>query len=524
MADRYGRILLRGGVVVTQRGRASAMLVDGGAVAWVGESASAPNDDARIVELDGRLVTPGFVDAHVHLAPTGFALVSADLTGCASRDEALQRLDAHAADRPTSAVVGHGWDETRWTDRRPPTRDEVDRIVGERPAYLSRVDSHSAVVSSALVARAPDIASAIGWTDDGRVERDAHHLARAAVDALRTPDERRAAVARALRRAASMGVTSVHELNAPHIAPYADFDLIGDLRASEDCPEVVCYWGAPIGPQGADPRLQGYAGDFTVDGAIGSRTAAMHEPYRDAPTTGHLYRDAAAVCDHVVACTRAGVQAGFHVIGDRAVSETVAGLRAASTVVGADALAAARHRVEHLEMPGDDDMKVLADLGVVASVQPAFDAAWGGDGELYEQRLGAERARPMNPFQRMLRAGITLAFGSDTPITPVDPWATVRAATCHHRPDERLTTAEAFEAHTRGGHRARRDDRSGALAPGLPATYAVWDVPDGLDETGLPVLRDGSRLPVCVETVVAGATVFALESAQSTSGSGEERP
>ena len=128
----------------------------------------------------------------------------------------------------------------------------------------------------------------------------------------------------------------------------------------------------------------------------------------------------------------------------------------------------------------------------------------------------------MNPFRRMQQAGITLAFGSDSPITPVDPWGAVLAATRHHRPDEQMTTAAAFEAHTLGGHRARGDDQAGALAPGMPATYAVWNVPGGLDDAGLPMLRDAQALPVCVETVVAGVTVFAPDAASSAVAFGEE--
>jgi predicted amidohydrolase YtcJ len=516
----HGRTLLLGGTVATPaHPRATAMLVVDGVVAWVGDDASAAarEDVDTVVDLGGRLVAPGFVDAHTHLASTGFALVSADLTGCRDRDEALDRLAAFASRHDGSVVCGHGWDETRWEDARWPAIDEVDRAVGGRPAYVARVDSHSALVSSALVAVAPEISAAPGWSDDGRVERDAHHAARAAVDRLRTDDDRREAIERALANAASVGITSVHELNAPHIAPATDFDLIDELRARGGIPDVVGYWGAPLDGATGGIRVNGRAGDFCVDGAIGSRTAALLAPYADADTSGHLYVDASQVRDHVVACTEADIQAGFHVIGDRALAEVTSGMRAAADVVGVDAMVAARHRLEHVEMPADDDIKALAELGVVASVQPAFDAEWGADGELYEQRLGTGRAAPMNPFGRMLHSGVTLAFGSDSPITPMDPWAAVRAAVSHHRDDERLTVAEAFEAHTRGGHRARRDDDGGVLAPGRPATYVVWDVTPPPGRSPLPDLRPDGPLPACVQTVVAGEEIYVAQNR-------EERP
>ena len=541
------RVLLRGGsVYAAEVPFATAMLTVEDEVAWIGDEdgAAAHADTAdAIVALDGRLVTPGFVDAHVHLAATGFALESLDLSGVGSRGEALDALAA-GADRSTGQVLlAFGWDETTWVEPRALTREEVDRAVGEQAAYVARVDSHSAVVSSGLLRHDPSITEREGWHGDGRVERDAHHAARQVTHRLQTPADRDRALSRALDAAASRGITSVHELNAPHIAPFSDFAAIAAITARSPAPEVVGYWGELLGgrgletdPDGDSPQpLAGFAGDLIVDGAIGSRTAALHEPYADADTSGHLYLTRDQVAEHVAFCTRRGLQAGFHVIGDRAMTETVAGLVAAEDMTGTDAMVAARHRLEHVEMPTPEQLAVLARLGVVASVQPAFDAAWGGAGRLYETRLGAERARPMNPFASMARAGVVLAFGSDSPVTPLDPWGAVRAATYHCEPSERLTPAAAFEAATRGGHRARGDDTAGVLTTGAAATYAVWDVdgplrlgtPDaGTAATGepaaaavLPDLHPDAVLPRCARTVVAGVAVYDASSLDGGSGS-----
>jgi predicted amidohydrolase YtcJ len=146
----------------------------------------------------------------------------------------------------------------------------------------------------------------------------------------------------------------------------------------------------------------------------------------------------------------------------------------------------------------------LADLGVVASVQPAFDALWGGDSGMYAERLGAQRASELNPFAAMAAAGVVLAFGSDSPVTPLDPWSTVRAAVRHHQPRQRLDVLAAFDAHTRGGWRAARRDDLGRLAVGAPATFVVWD----WREPGLPPLEDERPVPTCQRTVVRGQTVF----------------
>jgi predicted amidohydrolase YtcJ len=521
------------------------MFTVGGEVAWVGEdeAASTYADQAdAVVDLHGRLVTPGFVDAHAHLASTGFALQSVDLGGACSLTEALDLLAARVSAGPaaTRVVFAYGWDESTWPEQRAFTAAELDRAVDGRVAYVSRVDAHSAVVSTALLDHDPSIRTRDGWRGDGVVARDAHHAARTVTHDLWTAADREQALRTALSRAAAHGVTSVHELNAPHIAPFSDFALLRAIAAESPVPEVVGYWGELLGGDvdAAAEGLHGFAGDLCVDGAVGSRTACMHAAYADDETSGNLYLDQDQVAEHVVYCTERGLQAGFHVIGDRAMSETVAGLEKAADKLGADAVIAARHRLEHVEMPTPEHIATLARLGVVASVQPAFDAAWGATGELYERRLGLRRAAPMNPFGSMHRAGVVLAFGSDSPITPIDPWAGVRAAAYHHADDERMTVRAAFNAHTRGGHRARGDDEGGVLAPGTPASYAVWDLAGtGAELTvqtpderiaawstdaraGVPVLPDlhpDHPLPTCVQTVVAGVTVHATQETEELS-------
>ncbi len=525
MSTTSRRLLLRGGTIHSpSAASATALLAIDGQVAWVGDDGSAgtyADSPDLVVELEGRLVTPGFVDAHTHLAPTGFALESLDLSSCASGADGLSRLQRHAADRSQAVLFAYGWDETRWPEGRPFTGAELDGAVGDRVAYVSRVDSHSAVVSTGLLAHDPSIRTLDGWHGDGLVERDAHHAARSVMHGLWTPADRERALRTALAQAAGQGITSVHELNAPHIAPYSDFETLRRIARDSAVPAVVPYWGAFRGGGADDETLAGFAGDLCVDGAIGSHTACLHEPYADEETTGHLYLDREQVAEHLVYCTQRGVQAGFHVIGDRAMAEAVAGLEAAASRLGDGALRRSRHRLEHAEMPAPEHIATLARLSVVASVQPSFDAHWGGSDGLYERRLGRERARPMNPFASLHRAGVVLAFGSDSPITRLDPWGAVLAAVFHSNEAERLSVATAFDAHTRGGHRARGDDESGVLRPGAAATYAVWDLDEEVtsrrrhDSTGkrhtLPDLHPEVALPRCVQTVVDGMTIFTTD-------------
>lgn len=519
-----GTTLLLGGRVYTPAARnATAMAVVDGRIAWVGtddHGRARFADTAReILALDGALVTPAFVDTHVHATSTGLLLEGLDLTGCRSLAECLRAVTEYAATRKAAGrdggvLWGHGWDETRWPERRPPTRDELNAAVRGRPAYLSRIDVHSAVVSTPLAEAA---AGTDGYSPAGPVSRHAHHAVRRAAQATLTPAQRQAVQRTFLAHAAANGIGWVHECAGPDISSTDDIrDLLAPSVSGqgESGPVVTGYWGEPVGDADqarellASTGAAGLAGDLFCDGAIGSRTAALREPYTDVPnTSGHAYLDTDAIAAHVVACTEAGVQAGFHVIGDAATQAVVAGFAMAAERVGAAALAADGHRLEHLEMVDREQATALASWGVTASMQPGFDAAWGGPDGMYVSRLGAARAEPMNPFAMLAEVGVQLAFSSDTPVTPVGPWAAVRAAARHRTAGSAIPVAAAVAAHTNGGHHAgrRTEPGAGTLTPGRPASYAVWDGTGPLDADGLPDL-DG-ELPRCRRTAIAGRVI-----------------
>ncbi|MFE2099019.1 MULTISPECIES: amidohydrolase [unclassified Streptomyces] len=523
-ADPKTVLLRRGEVHSPADPFATAMVVERGQVAWVGSEGAADafaDGVDEVVDLDGALVTPAFTDAHVHTTATGLALTGLDLSDAPSLEAALALVRDFAAARPDDRVLlGHGWDAARWPGGRPPTRAELDTATGGRPLYLSRIDVHSAVVTSALLDLVPGPGRA-----DGPLTADDHHAVREAALAAITPAQRAEAQRTALAHAASLGIGSVHECGGPKISSEDDFTDLLALAAEVPGPRVIGYWAEQDVDRARALGAHGAAGDLFVDGALGSHTACVHQPYADAAHTGTAYLDADAVAAHVVACTETGLQAGFHAIGDAAVDAVVEGMRAAAEKVGLARVRAARHRVEHAEMLTPETVASFAELGLIASVQPAFDALWGGEGGMYAHRLGAERARTLNPFAALLRAGVPLAFGSDSPVTPLDPWGTVRAAAFHRTPEHRVSVRAAFTAHTRGGWRAIGRDDAGVLVPGAPADYAVWrtdelvvQAPDDRvarwstdprsGTPGLPDLTPGRDLPVCLRTVVDGRTVF----------------
>jgi len=550
--------LLRNGAIYTPADPfATAMVVEDGAVAWVGsEGAADAQAEAvdRVIDLDGALVTPAFVDAHIHATSAGLALTGLDLSGCASRLEALDRIAGYAAALPDDAVVlGTGWDETTWDraapgGQRTPTKAELDRAAGGRRAYLSRVDVHSALVSSALLDAAPEAREAAGYAEDGPLARDAHHVVRAAALGSVTALQRTAAQRAALRRAAELGIGAVHECGGPQIAGEDDFTGLLALAADPETlsPYVFGYWGELTDPVKAfELGGVGAGGDLFIDGAIGSHTACLREPYADAAESGlgaagrtgyagAAYLTTEQIGGFIISCVEADVQPGFHVIGDYGLDLLVAGLDLAHDLVGEKRLRAVHTRAEHAELPDHEHIKKFAHHGVIVSAQPGFDAAWGGTDGMYVQRLGPGRALGMNPFAAMTAAGVVLAFGSDAPVIPLGPWAAVRAAVFHQTPASRLTARAAFAAHTRGGWRALRPgapgvpgDETGVLTPGSPATYAVWQAGDlvvqapdqrvaawSTDERagvpGLPDLTPGLDLPTCLRTAVRGRVIHDL--------------
>lgn len=539
MSQPVRSILYRNGVIHSAADPfAEAILVDDGVVAWLGADDTAAGLAARadrVIDLDGALVTPGFVDAHVHVLESGLSTDSVDLTpagGVHSLADALTALHEGARRLAATDPSGHevllafGWDEQAWPEQRAFTRTELDDACEGRPVYAARIDVHSAVVSTSMAARAGiqhDPAwtgmglSGSGWSDapadTGLVTAELHHTVRDVAHAL-SPERRTRLYRETLAAWAAHGIVSVHEMSGPHLDTRAGLaelhamatqSVTAQAQADPDVPalpHLVAYRGELC--RTVDdarallaelPFLTGIGGDLNVDGSIGSRTAALRGPYSDLPVdpssgsfsgaltnadgtpwTGNLYLTADQIAHHLAAVQSSGVQGAFHVIGDRAMDEMVLGLQVAAQLTGESAVRAGHHRIEHGLFVDAATLAALLVQGVGLSVQPAFDTAFGGSKGVYASRLGAMRAGSLMPFADLAQAGVPLAFGSDTPVTPVDPWQGVRAATGHEDPDQRISAGAAFRAHTRGGWRLAGLDHTGAgqLRVGAPAHLAVW--------------------------------------------------
>ncbi len=359
---------------------------------------------------------------------------------------------------------------------------------------------------------------------------DAHHAVRRAARERLTAAQRGDARQAALDAAAALGIVAVHECAGPEIGGLDDWH---ELRTHRHGVEVIGYWGEAVGTVAqareliAATQARGLAGDLFVDGALGSRTAWLHEPYTDVPAdcpapTGNSYLDADAVAAHLSACTEAGITAGFHVIGDAAVAAVVDGAGDGGASGSASRRWPAAGTASSTSRWSPPSRPTGSAPGVSSPACSRTSTRCGAARTACTPSASASSVpRGLNPFALLASRGVPLAFGSDTPVTDMNPWATVRAATTHHTPGSAVSARAAFAAATRGAWRASgvRDGVTGTLVPGAPATYAVWEA-DGFDVSApadavqrwstdprsrVPVLpRLDGDLPRCRQTVHRG--------------------
>lgn len=499
-----GTLLVADRVLTLGRGRAEAraVLVRGSRVVWVGDDPDHAPPHQHRHHLDGAVIGPAFVDAHAHLTPLGLGRVTLDLSEVRSGAELLRAVATYAAQHTGRVIWGHGFDPYGFPDALP-TPEQLGEVTPGRGVYLSRVDGHASLVdhdtlSSAPLARANGVVRDHHGRPSGLLKREANHIVRRWAIGAMEPAELAEARRAAARYAASVGVGSVHEMAGPDLMGRADLDawVTGEWPI-----EIVPYWGDLDLSVAVELDLRQAGGDLFLDGSLGSHTAALCAPYADRPDhRGELELDDATLTDWYVEAAHLGLQVGVHAIGDAALRQAVRCMRAAEAALPdhlGDAMVRLRHRLEHAEVLPPDLLDDLVELGLVVSAQPTFEDLWGGEGGMYETRLGPERASRTNPFRALADRGIGLAFGSDANVAPMDPWATVHAAEQRRHPGAAVSRLEAVSMSTLGGRHAARQDRyAGVVRAGMRADLAAF--------AGDPFAADDPRGAACVLTVVQG--------------------
>lgn len=457
--------------------------------------------DARVESMAGRTLIPGLTDAHGHVMGLGMALREADLVGSASLDEALTRIAAFATAHPHKAwIVGNGWNQVIWKLGRFPTAAELDAVVADRPAWLERVDGHAGWANSVAL----KLAGVDRNTPDpvgGRIERDTDgkptgvlvDAAMALVSTKIPPSdeaESRAALQSALDLMASLGMTSVHDagIDASTWRLYRRFADEGRLSARIYA--MVRDTGEDFDVIAADGPLIGYGNDhLTVrsvkmwaDGALGSRGAALIEPYSDDPHNhGLLFRSPQELLAAIDKAFAKGFQVNIHAIGDAGVREVLDGYSMAYRAH--PEARALRNRVEHSQIAALEDIPRYRPLQLIASMQPTHATS---DMNMAEDRVGPQRILGGYAWRRFLDQGTRIAGGSDFPVELPNPFFGLHAAVTRQdqrnqppggwHADQRMTREEALRAFTLdAAYAAHQEDSLGTLEPGKWADFIVID-------------------------------------------------
>ena len=513
--------------------KAEAVAILGERIAAVGTSDDIDawrGSSTRVIDAGGKLVLPGFNDAHVHFVWGGKDLDSVHLKDAASSQEFVQRIASYVKTRSKGEwITGGNWDEQNWSEPELPSRQLIDSVTPDNPVALSRYDGHMYLANS-LALKMARINSKTPDPPGGVIVRDARgnptgllkDAAQGLIEHAIPPvshDQLMRAVRRALAHARSVGVTSVQEMGnegedlGSHIRVYKELDEKGELTTRIYDAPMIQGWEtqARLGVRHAfgshylrTGAVKGYA-----DGSLGSSTAYFFQPYTDQPSNRGLLTDEmqplSKMRGWMIGADKAGIQLCVHAIGDEGISKI---LDIYEDVLKENGEKDRRWRIEHAQHMAAKDFDRFAQLSVIASVQPyhAID-----DGRWAEKRIGPERIRRTYAFRTFLEHGVRLALGTDWDVAPLNPLLTIYAAATRATldgknpngwvPEQKLTVAEAVEAYTMGSAYAEfQESEKGSITPGKLADMVILS--DDIFSIDPKLIRD-----VQVETTILGGKV-----------------
>lgn len=487
-------------------------------------------ENTKIIDGGGKVMLPGLIDAHGHVMGLGFQQMRADLTGTQSLEETLKRVEEYASEYPDiNWVQGRGWNHTHWNIGRFPTAKELDKVVSERPVWLERVDGHAGWANSKAMEMA-GITSETESPKGGKIIRDENGkptgvFVDAAMSLIESeiPDptdkEQKLAFEKALEQMRSHGLTSVHDagIGVETWNMYKNFADKGKLTtriyamiAGADATFDSLSQGGPIKSY-ANDRLALRSVKLYADGALGSRGAAMIEPYSDDPgNRGLLFLSEKELTAKIMKTASKGYQTNVHAIGDRANRVALNSFENVKDSLGEQGL---RHRIEHAQIVSPRDIPRFKELNIIASMQPTHATS---DMNMAEDRIGAERMEGAYAWQTFWEQGTVVASGSDFPVEHVSPFYGIYSAVTRqdHQgkpeggwyPSERMSRKQALRSFTLdAAYAAHQEDVLGSLEPGKWADFILVDQ----DIFEVPV-REIWKTNV-LESWVAGKKVYSEE-------------
>jgi len=512
-----GRIDRFTGLVINDQGKVIQVLR--------GSSAGVVVPIDRRVDVGGRALLPGLIDAHGHVMALGLAALQLDLVGTSSIADLQQRLRSYSASQANDGwISGRGWNQELWTDSRFPTAADLDVVVAERPVTLERIDGHALVVNSAAL-KAAGITAATKDPVGGKIERDASGnptglLVDSAMELItsKVPPPSEQTMAGALAKAQEIllatGITATADMGTS-IADWAVMNQAG--RTGRLNLRIMAYSSgvgpiatiAPTGPSNwlyAD-RLRLGGVKLYSDGALGSRGAYLKQPYTDQPDTrGLRFLTDEELRAQANQAASKSLQLAIHAIGDAADAQVISAYEELSRKYGKDR----RWRIEHFQIADPADIPRLAPAGIIASMQPTHQTS---DRLMAEKRLGPDRLAGAYAWQSVLKSGARIAFGSDFPVESPNPFPGISAAVSRQDmngqppggwlPEQRVSFEQALSGFTRdAAYAGFAEQKIGALEPGKWADFIIVD--RDISEAGAMEI---ARTQV-LETWVAGTKVW----------------
>jgi predicted amidohydrolase YtcJ len=481
---------------------AEALRIKDGQIAAVGRNQEIKrlcSGKTTILDLPSRLVVPGLVDGHVHFCSFGQTLNLVNLKNLSSLDQCRQKIRTEVSSySPGEWIVGRGWDDQRWEEKRQPTRRDLDDLAPDNPLMLFRADGHTAWVNSLALEKA-GITKASPDPPGGKIERDPATgeptgILREAVGLLRkfmprnSREDWKTAALAAQKEALKSGLTGVHSCEM-----LPQFEALDELDREEKLKIRIYQLLRPqesglltergIRPGFGSGRLWVGHMKLFADGSLGSGTALLHEPYEDDPANqGLAVLPVETLRDQIRATYSWGGDVAIHAIGDKALSNCLAAIGEARRLEGIEP-GEKRDRIEHVQLHRSQDLVLLRTLGLTASVQPVFTAT---DWQQAEVKWGHPRCRQAYAWKTFLKAGISLQFGSDAPFDHINPLLGLQAAVTRQTPEgeppggwfpeERLSLEEGIEGFTRvPAWTAHREESLGSITPGKRADITVFE-------------------------------------------------
>ncbi|MCF8067493.1 MAG: amidohydrolase [Desulfobacterales bacterium] len=466
--------------------RAQAMVIEGERIKAVGTDKlilALKTPDTKLIDLNGRTILPGFIDAHVHASLTGLTFGAANLSTATSVKEACKIIAEHADSVPPGKwIFGMGCSPWLLNENRFPHMEELDRATHNRPVYIFSPTMHSGAASSAAfkyIQPPPDLPGVekdpiTGKPTGSFLTDDAHFFAtRRALGTLSDSDIA-GLYEKVCHLAVSRGVTTMHCLDGQFFEN--DRDVLAHRKIKSELPiDTLLFYQTMDVDKALDLGISRIGGCLCIDGTAFEHTALYYQPYSDCPDTcGKMYFSTEQIESFVTTAHNAGMQIGMHAIGDRAVDILV---NTYKKVMSDYPRSDCRHRVEHFITPSDHAIDTAIELGLVPVMQPVFPYLWDDPQHSdYEPLVGRKRAERMEPFPRLLSCGLPVVGSSDSPVTSINPLMGIHAAVNMPRQSRRVSVTDALKMYTRNGAWVGKEElQKGSIEAGKLADLVVLD-------------------------------------------------